>query len=67
MEIPDYENENQDLPEKLVPGQEVEHPVLGHGRILEVSGAGEQMRLIVAFTDAGTRRLMARYAQLKVL
>jgi DNA helicase-2/ATP-dependent DNA helicase PcrA len=66
-ETPDYENENQDLPGGLVPGQEVEHPVLGRGRILEVSGTGDQMRLIVAFTDAGTRRLMARYADLRVL
>jgi len=67
VETPDYENENQDLPGDLAPGREVEHPILGHGRILEVSGGGENMRLIVAFTDAGTRRLMARYARLKVL
>ncbi len=66
-EIPDYENENQDAPTELVPGQEVEHSILGRGRILEVSGTGEQLRLIVAFHDAGTRRLMARYARLKVL
>ena len=65
--MPDYENENQDADGVYLPGQEVEHPTLGRGRILEVSGEGERTRLIVAFAQAGTRRLMARYSRLRVV
>ncbi len=65
--MPDYEGEDQSADGMYQPGQDVEHPTLGNGRILEVTGHGENTRLIVAFTEAGTRRLMARYAKLRVL
>ncbi len=65
--MPDYENEDQDSAGIFKVGQMVEHPTLGKGRILEVSGSGERMRLVVAFIDTGTRRLMARYSKLSVL
>jgi len=64
--MPDYEDENQDVSGSYQVGQAVEHPTLGRGRILEVSGRGEKTRLIVAFGEAGTRRLMARYSKLRV-
>ena len=65
--MPDYENEDQDSTGIYKVGQMVEHPTLGQGRILEVSGSGERMRLVVAFTETGTKRLMARYSKLSVL
>ena len=65
--MPDYENEDQDSAGIYQVGQMVEHPTLGHGRILEVTDSGERMRLVVAFTQTGTRRLMARYSKLSVL
>ncbi len=65
--MPAYEDEDQSADGVYRPGQDVEHPTLGTGRILEVSGHGENTRLIVAFTEAGTRRLMARYSKLKVI
>ena len=65
--MPDYENEDQDSAGIYQVGQMVEHPTLGQGRILEVSGSGERMRLVVAFTETGTRRLMARYSKLSIL
>jgi DNA helicase-2/ATP-dependent DNA helicase PcrA len=65
--MPAYEDEDQSAGGVYRPGQDVEHPTLGTGRILEVSGHGENTRLIVAFTEAGTRRLMARYSKLKVI
>ena len=65
--MPDYENEDQDSAGIYQVGQMVEHPTLGQGRILEVSGSGERMRLVVTFSETGTRRLMARYSKLSVL
>jgi DNA helicase-2/ATP-dependent DNA helicase PcrA len=65
--MPDYESESQEAFAGFEPGQEVEHATLGKGCVLEVSGEGERTRLIVAFHDAGTRKLMAKYARLKVL
>ncbi len=65
--MPDYEDESQEPVAAFERGQEVEHATLGKGRVLEVSGRGERTRLIVAFHDAGTRKLMAKYAKLKVL
>ena len=65
--MPDYEDENQDQPGGFRVGQRVEHPTLGCGRILEVSGRGEKTRLVVAFGEVGTKRLMAKYAKLRVM
>ncbi len=65
--MPDYENEDQDAGASFRKGQTVEHATLGRGRVLDVSGRGEHTRLIVAFTRAGTKHLMARYARLKVI
>ncbi len=65
--MPDYEGESQEVFEGFLAGQVVEHAILGRGRVLEVTGEGERMRLTVAFHEAGTKRLMARYAKLKVI
>ncbi len=65
--FPDYEDEDQDAPHTFRTGQTVEHPTLGRGRVLEVAGGGERLRLVVAFSGAGTKQLMARYARLKVV
>jgi DNA helicase-2/ATP-dependent DNA helicase PcrA len=65
--FPDYEGENQDAGTGLRTGQTVEHPTLGRGRILSVTGQGERTRLVVAFEETGTRKLMARYARLRIV
>ena len=65
--MPDYENEDQDAGPIFRKGQTVEHATLGRGRVLEVSGRGEHTRLIVAFQQAGTKHLMAKYARLRVV
>jgi DNA helicase-2/ATP-dependent DNA helicase PcrA len=65
--MPDYENEDQDSTGFYRVGQLVDHPTLGEGRILEISGEGEKMRLVVAFTESGTRRLMACYSKLSAV
>jgi DNA helicase-2/ATP-dependent DNA helicase PcrA len=65
--MPDYENENQDAPFSYQVGQTVEHPTLGSGRILEVTGKDDKTRLVVAFASAGTKRLLAKYSNLQVV
>ncbi len=65
--FPDYEGEDQDAGAGVRTGQTVEHPTLGRGRVLSVTGEGEHTRLVVAFEEAGTRKLMARYARLRIV
>ncbi len=65
--MPDYEDESQEVFDGFLGGQVVERAILGRGRVLEVTGEGDRTRLTVAFHEAGTKRLMARYAKLKVI
>ncbi len=48
-------------------GQTVEHKTFGRGMILSVSPMGNDKLLEIAFESAGTKKLMAAYAKLKVL
>ena len=48
-------------------GQRVEHKTFGEGMILTVSPMGSDTLLEIAFDNAGTKKLMAAYAKLKVL
>ena len=48
-------------------GGRVRHPTLGEGVVLEVDGAGDDLKLTVFFHRAGKRKILARYAQLELL
>jgi DNA helicase-2/ATP-dependent DNA helicase PcrA len=48
-------------------GMRVEHEMLGVGTIEEIEGIGDLMRLTVAFGDDGRKRLIAKFARLRVL
>ncbi len=48
-------------------GSRVRHASLGVGRILQIEGSGEDMRLIIYFDAKGRKKLLAKYAQLEVL
>jgi len=52
---------------EYAPGQLVEHAVFGKGRILEVEGQGNNSKLTVVFQGRVTKRLLARYAHLRIL
>ncbi len=52
---------------RLRRGARVRHAKLGRGRVLQIEGSGEDMRLIVFFDTKGRKKLLARYAQLEVL
>ena len=55
---------NQDLP-RLVKGERVTHDTFGSGMVLEVSGFGRDVRVLVDFETVGRKKLLARYADLK--
>ncbi len=62
----DYENESQ-IPAYLDIGAYVLHNYFGRGRIVEVSGIGENTKVVVDFENVGRKNLMLKYANLKVL
>ena len=46
-------------------GQRVKHPQFGSGNVIEVSGAGELMKVTVLFDDGRRTTLLIRYAPLE--
>ncbi len=58
------EEMNQDHP-YLAPGARVSHRTFGSGRVVEISGGGEDARVTVDFDSVGRKRLLARYAGLE--
>ena len=48
-------------------GQLVRHPNFGLGRISEISGTGENLRVAVDFNEVGHKRLVVQYARLEVV
>jgi DNA helicase-2/ATP-dependent DNA helicase PcrA len=55
----------EDLPVKL--GQRVSHPSFGEGVVTAAEGSGAHTRLQVNFEDAGSKWLVAAYANLTPL
>ena len=46
-------------------GQVVKHPTFGRGLVVDVSGAGETMKVTVRFDDGRVAKLLTRYAPLE--
>ena len=59
-----YEYEEEEI---LRPGCIVQHPTFGRGKVTGVEGAGESLRLEIFFTGIGPKRIMAKFARLKVI
>ncbi len=55
---------NQDRP-RFVKGERVAHSTFGSGRVLEISGFGPDLKVTVEFESVGTKKLLARYADLE--
>ncbi len=51
----------------LQPGRIVEHPTFGRGKIIGADGFGESLRLEIMFSGIGLKKIMAKYARLKVV
>ncbi len=63
--MPSYEEESQDMPELRV-GTRVSHETFGPGRIVALSGRGEQARAVVEFESVGRKNLMLKFAHLRI-
>ncbi len=48
-------------------GRIVAHPTFGRGKILSIDGYGENLRLEIMFTGLGVKKIMAKYAKLKLV
>jgi DNA helicase-2/ATP-dependent DNA helicase PcrA len=55
---------NQDLP-TLRPGERVSHATFGSGKVVDVVGFGDDLKVTVDFESVGRKRLLARYAGLE--
>lgn len=55
------------LDEKLVPGTLVEHTRFGRGEILRLEGVGGDKKAEIKFQVGGIKKLLLRFAKLKVL
>ncbi|MEW6412017.1 MAG: UvrD-helicase domain-containing protein [Candidatus Zixiibacteriota bacterium] len=48
-------------------GRIVEHPTFGRGKIVGAEGFGESLTLKIIFTGVGIKKIMVRYAKLKII
>ncbi len=58
---PKFEDYSQDTVEYRM-GQYVRHKTYGRGRIVSISGFGNDMKVMVLFNDGSRRKLMAKFA-----
>ncbi len=58
----DYEEE-----EIMRVGRIVSHPTFGRGKIVNVEGFGESIRLEIMFSGIGIKKIMAKFAKLKII
>lgn len=61
--MPDYHNDGCELQV----GHLVEHEMFGRGKVLSISGKGEEMKAVVNFSSVGSKMLLLKYAKLKLL
>ncbi len=56
-----------DESEGLQTGRIVHHPTFGRGKIVNTEGFGDGLRLDIMFTGIGLKKVMARYARLRII
>ena len=59
-----YEFEESELAQV---GRVVQHPTFGRGKIVTTEGFGESLRLEIMFSGLGVKKIMAKYAKLKIV
>ncbi len=64
--LPSYDPFPDDLPQLYV-GCEVKHPKFGLGKVVSMSGTGDNMKITVNFYETGKKRLLVKYANLEVV
>ena len=63
---PDLTSKAQHKPDAFVAGKTVEHPKFGSGKILSTNGDGDEKIAVVAFDDAGEKKMFVAFAPLKI-
>jgi DNA helicase-2/ATP-dependent DNA helicase PcrA len=63
---PDYEHQSDEI-KNIHSGTLVEHDSFGKGKILHVVGKGETCKVVVHFDAVGSKTLMLKYANLKII
>ncbi|HYM19726.1 MAG TPA: UvrD-helicase domain-containing protein [Candidatus Kapabacteria bacterium] len=66
-EAPDDYSQTENTSNNLRKGARVIHEIFGEGRILELSGKGDNAKAVVDFDGRGRKNLMLKFAKLKVL
>jgi DNA helicase-2/ATP-dependent DNA helicase PcrA len=59
-----YEYEEDEI---MQVGRIVVHPTFGRGKIVKAEGFGDSLRLEIMFTGLGIKKIMAKYARLKII
>ncbi|MEX2401393.1 MAG: UvrD-helicase domain-containing protein [Rhodothermales bacterium] len=52
---------------EIAPGLTVEHPQFGEGRVMSTEGRGDQAKAVVRFEAVGEKKLMLKYARLRIV
>ena len=58
---------DQDFIPRVYVGSVVRHPTFGVGKVVDVSGYADDLKLTVVFQDQTPKKLMARYANLELV
>jgi DNA helicase II / ATP-dependent DNA helicase PcrA len=46
-------------------GQKINHPTFGPGKIIEKSGSGDDLKMVILFNDGQKKKIVAKYAHLE--
>ncbi|MCK6558511.1 UvrD-helicase domain-containing protein [candidate division KSB1 bacterium] len=66
VSMPVYEDESQETG-MVRPGRWVVHASFGRGRIISVDGSGDNMKVTVHFDDAGQKKILVKYGNLRLI
>jgi DNA helicase-2/ATP-dependent DNA helicase PcrA len=62
--MPDYESESQEVL-TLKKGMMVRHETFGRGKVVDVTGTGDNRKAVVDFDEAGLKSLILKFAHLQ--
>lgn len=65
IEIDEPKRIKDDSPYSI--GTTVSHPAFGNGKIIEKSGAGDDLKLVVLFSNGQWKKLIAKFANLTII
>jgi DNA helicase-2/ATP-dependent DNA helicase PcrA len=61
-----YDEDDEFAPRVCV-GSVVRHPTFGIGRVMELSGYADDLKLTITFEGRTPKKILAKYAQLEIL